>query len=648
MNFIINLDTGKKLLVLSGAGLAATVLVGLLGLNGLGKMSANVHELKDESMAMLVHSSKFHQALLNYRMAHYQALVQKDKAALDKGLTKVATLGKEVDDALASTKDAAPSQEDKDAVGKTAQAWQHYKDADGKWRELVASNDIKKAIEYQLTTLATIGREEIDPTVDALNKMQEKNANENAQNALKTGSSLQRSMVIVFLCAAAVLGVLSYAISRHISSLVKTLGERMHEITRQCASELREGLVAFSEYNLTKEVSPDVPSLEVTSKDDLGRMAGVFNEMRDMMLESTTAYGVARQNIANLVNDLTNCAQEVSATSLQLRQATNEAGSASTEIAEGSSRLAASASNVASTVEDLVRAVHEVREAANQQNKLAAQVNTDLNQATEKAEQARVASGSSAEAVKDGLKSVHEITEGNARVEKHIHQSTENVRKLDEAGRQIGAIVDAISAIAEQTNLLALNAAIEAARAGEHGRGFAVVAEEVRKLAEQSHSETMKISDLVQTIQSSVDATVGSIEEMVPLVEQSTVLGRQADSALQRIASETETVRAQAESVASLNVTALKAVAEVSVSAEQTTARSAEMAAGADGVAGAVQSVAATSEEAAASAQELSATNEEVSASADELSHMAEHLEKLANRFTVSASAHSNGLKLAA
>lgn len=91
-----------------------------------------------------------------------------------------------------------------------------------------------------------------------------------------------------------------------------------------------------------------------------------------------------------------------------------------------------------------------------------------------------------------------------------VKVAAENLRSQ---ATKINEITSLVAAIAGQTNLLALNAAIEAARAGEQGRGFAVVAEEVRKLAEQSHSYSENISSDLKILMDIIGGVVGAIED---------------------------------------------------------------------------------------------------------------------------------------
>jgi len=98
--------------------------------------------------------------------------------------------------------------------------------------------------------------------------------------------------------------------------------------------------------------------------------------------------------------------------------------------------------------------------------------------------------------------------------------ASEKIDHLSQAAQEIGAVTEMINEISEQTNLLALNATIEAARAGDAGKGFAVVATEIKELARQTASATLRIKQQVEGIQNSTSDSARDVGEISGVISR--------------------------------------------------------------------------------------------------------------------------------
>ncbi|WP_395821009.1 methyl-accepting chemotaxis protein [Devosia sp.] len=115
--------------------------------------------------------------------------------------------------------------------------------------------------------------------------------------------------------------------------------------------------------------------------------------------------------------------------------------------------------------------------------------------------------------VAENARRAHEASEEVRSVTTYADEGGEVMRnasgameQISTSSNQIAGIVGLIDDIAFQTNLLALNASVEAARAGESGKGFAVVAVEVRRLAQSAATASREIKELIEKAVQEVSA----------------------------------------------------------------------------------------------------------------------------------------------
>ncbi|HNX24449.1 MAG TPA: methyl-accepting chemotaxis protein [Spirochaetota bacterium] len=322
--------------------------------------------------------------------------------------------------------------------------------------------------------------------------------------------------------------------------------------------------------------------IEIKTHDEVGNVAGLFNQLIEQL--------------GSMIKTIMNASDHIAHSSIEM---TNSSGS----LASVAQDQAASIEETSSAMEEIKATIDSVFETTKAQatragdNKiLMEQLSEAINQINKTAQNANRMADDTYKYAIDG--------------EQVLGKTVEGMKEINESSNRITDFVSIINDISDQINLLSLNASIEAARAGDHGKGFAVVAEEIAKLAEQTAGSTGEIKKLILESNSKVESgsqlvakTAESLRLIITNVKKTAELMEQIAKSSVELDENSRKAAGNAKDVNRMSE-------EISTMMQEQSISSNEIIKAIDRINEVTQSVASGSEELAASSEELSSQSE--------------------------------------
>lgn len=266
------------------------------------------------------------------------------------------------------------------------------------------------------------------------------------------GNTVMTSLIFMVVASTVILFIVVTVNSKTAVGIIKPL-----KYTEEMISFVERG-------DLTKKI-------EVTGKDEIGRMCSSFNGLIEKLHET--------------ISDISRKAQII-------REYAETVSTAVAQQASFSSELSGSVAEISSTMEEFSATSTQI--------------------ADHSGSVFETATGS-LDKTKEGAGAVGTIANKLNEINMDNQNNIEEVVGLGKKSKEITGIMEIINNIADRTKLIAFNAALEAASAGEAGKRFGVVAVEIRRLADSVMESTDEIEGKIHEILEAVNRLVISSEK---------------------------------------------------------------------------------------------------------------------------------------
>jgi methyl-accepting chemotaxis protein len=444
----------SKILSLVGAAVLVTVSIGGFAQSALSSAQATAEGIVTREASPALTAVQAQTAFAGYRRFILDLIVASTPQEKSLALAGIARSEAQIRGALG---DMASSERSADDVREIRAAIAGYATASGVFHDTLDKSarrtDLSRA--EQVGLVHTLEAEFVPAADRAAASIDALVANKRAGMAAAVASGqASASRAWITLWSVAALGTL----------VLVVIGWWIASLVSGPVLRVKAAMEALADGDLTAAV-------DVTSADEVGRMAGALRRAQAVLRASMTT-------IVSSAATLAGSAEELSVVSAQVAASAEETSVQSGAAAGAADEVSRNVETVAAATEQMSASIREISRSS-----------TDA---------VRVAQAAADEA----------------------QSATGTVARLGDSSKEVGAVVNVITSIAEQTNLLALNATIEAARAGEAGKGFAVVASEVKDLAQETARATEDISRRIEAIQADSAAAVAAIARISQIIEE--------------------------------------------------------------------------------------------------------------------------------
>ena len=556
-----------KLFASFGLVIAFTIIMGIFGIFEMRAIDQQSTNIVDDNIPRIDLIADINTETSDYRRFQLAHVIAQDQATMQKYESEMKKRGDQIDADFAKFLTITT---DKDKVQKLQSDWNDYRNRARAMTDASSRNDTAAAMKISVDT-----NEDFNALSTGLMEMKKANV-DLAQQASDQGTEDTDRVILIYIAMVVVITIIAAVIAFKLTSYFTGMLDKMTAV----ANMLRSGDFKIRPRTLT-------------STDEFGAVGDALADMRD--------------TINKVLKNILENAQTVAASSEELTASADQSSQVVQNIAQAITDVAANNDKQSTAVDVTSSAVEQISASIQQMSSNADIADTNAAKASDIANEG----GRSIEIAINQMKKIDEV----------VTTSADVVNELGEQSKEIGQIVENVSAIAAQTNLLALNAAIEAARAGEHGRGFAVVAEEVRKLAEESLSAADKINAMITAIQSKTVDAVNAMKSGSEEVIKGTEVIKNSGTAFDKVMEINTEVAAQVKEIARTTAEASKAATNIIANVQT--------------VDDAAKKISDQTQTVSAAAEEQSASTEEIASSSRSLADIAQTLNNEINRFKI-------------